>query len=215
MIVSFSGIDSSGKSTQIDLLYEYCLRNNIKTKKIWGKARGTPGVIFIKKLVRKDKNMSFEDKIEYREQIYKSSKKKKLLVIASLFDLYWYFGIYYRLLSLHNKILICDRYIWDTYVEVKNEFPDINIDKWLIWKLVILFSPKPKVSFMFVIPADESIRRDIQKNDLTLDSLELKHNKINEYIKLSNEGKWTNIMDGITPVGVIHKNILKVLKLEN
>jgi dTMP kinase len=215
MIVSFSGIDSSGKSTQIDMLYEYCVRNNIKTKKIWGKARGTPGVLFIKKLVRRDKKMSFEDKMEYREQIYKNSKKKRLLLVASLFDLCWYFGIYYRLLSLYNKILICDRYIWDTYVEVKNEFSDIDIDKWFIWKLVILVSPKPKVSFMFAIPAEESIRRDIQKKDLTVDSLELKHQKINKYMDLVNQDKWTNIMDGLTPVGVIHKNILEVLKLEN
>jgi hypothetical protein len=65
-------------------------KNNIKAKKVWGKARGTPGVEFIKKLVRRDKSMSFGKKMEYRAQIYKSFKKKRLLLIASILDLYWY-----------------------------------------------------------------------------------------------------------------------------
>jgi len=214
-LISFSGIDSSGKSTQIDLLYKYCVSNQIKVKKIWGKARGTPGVEFFKKLVRRDKAISFEEKMEYRAQIYKSSMKKKLLLIASILDLYWYFGIYYRLLNLSNRILICDRYIWDTYVEIKNEFTDIDIDKWFIWKIAIFLSPKPKVSFMFTLPAEESIRRDIQKNDLNVDRLELKREKINLYMALVNQGKWTNVIDGLMPIDEIHRNILEVLKLEN
>lgn len=215
MLISFSGIDSSGKSTQIELLFKYCVQNNIKVKKIWGKARGTPGVEFIKKLVRKDRKMSFEEKMEYREKIYKSSKKKKLLLIASILDLYWYFGIYYRLLNAFNKILICDRYIWDTYVEVKNGFSDIDIDKWFIWKLAVFISPKPKKSLMFVIPAQESLKRDIQKKDLSVDSLELKNKKINLYLDLIKQDKWETIIDGMKPINEIHKDVLEVLGLEN
>lgn len=55
MIVSFSGIDSAGKTTQIDLLYKYFEEHHIKAKKIWSKARGTPGVLLLKQLVRRDK----------------------------------------------------------------------------------------------------------------------------------------------------------------
>jgi thymidylate kinase len=214
-LISFSGIDSSGKSTQIDLLYKYCLQNNIKVKKVWGKARGTPGVLFIKNLVRKDKNMNFEEQLEYREQIYKSSGKKRLLLFASILDLCWYFGLYYRILNLFNKVLICDRYIWDTYIEIKTEFPDIDVDKWFIWKFAKLISPKPRVSFMFVIPADVSISRDIQKQELAVDSLELKVKKIELYLSLMNNKNWTNVMDGMQPIEEIHKEVLGVLRLEN
>ena len=37
MIVSFSGIDSAGKTTQIELLMQYFEKHNIKAKKVWGK----------------------------------------------------------------------------------------------------------------------------------------------------------------------------------
>lgn len=214
MLISFSGIDSSGKSTQIDLLYNYCLNNNIKVRKIWGKARGTPGVEFIKNMVRRDKAMTSDEQMAYRDQIYKSSRKKKLLLFASILDLYWYFGFYYRLLSMINDVLICDRFIWDTYVEIKSEFTDIDTDNWFIWKVAVFLSPTPKFSFIFTLPAEESIRRDIQKNDLTVDSLELKKNKIELYMNLVKINKWTNVMDGLRPIDATHKEVLGVLKLD-
>ena len=62
MIVSFSGIDSAGKTTQIELLSEYCVRNPIRCRKVWSKARGTPGVLLLKELVRKDKKMDALEK---------------------------------------------------------------------------------------------------------------------------------------------------------
>ncbi len=215
MIVSFSGIDSSGKSTQIQLLYDYCLRHNIKVKKIWGKARGTPGVLFLKELVRRDKGMPLDVKLKYREQIYSDSKKKKLLLFASLLDLCWYFGIYYRLLNLFNDVVICDRYVWDTYVEVKNEFRDIAIDSWLLWKLFVLVSPKPDISIMLVIPAEESIRRDLEKEDLTVDSLEMKNNKIALYMDLVKKRKWTTMLDGMNDRLMIHQQVLEEISFEN
>lgn len=215
MIISFSGIDSAGKSTQIELLYNYYKQNNIKVNKIWGKARGTPGVLLIKNLIRRDRKMNFKQQMAYRERVYKNPIKKKFLLFASILDLYWYFGIYYRLLDLFYEILICDRYIWDTYIEIKTEFSDINIDKWFIWKIAIFLSPKPKLSFMFTLPAEESIKRDVQKNALTVDSLKMKKEKIDLYMDLVNQGKWTNVMDGLISIGAIHRNILEILKLEN
>jgi thymidylate kinase len=48
MIVAFSGIDSSGKTTQIDLFEKYCKDNKICLGKIWGKGRGTPASCSLK-----------------------------------------------------------------------------------------------------------------------------------------------------------------------
>ena len=116
MIVSFSGIDSSGKTTQLKLLVKYCDENDIKCRWIWGKARGTPGVEYLKKIFRRDKYMTIDKKMEYRELFYKSSIKRKILLTISLLDLCWYFGIYYNILKYKYQILILDRFVWDTYI---------------------------------------------------------------------------------------------------
>ena len=211
MLVSFSGIDSAGKTTQIEMLLSYGRENNISMKRLWGKARGTPGVVFLKSLVRRDRKMSQKEKMEYRADFFQNTKKKKFLLIMSLLDLLWFFGIYYRIQNLLHRVIVLDRYIWDTYIEVKTEFRGIEFEKWILWKLVVAVSPKPKTSFLFVIPAEESIRRDIQKQDLTVDSLELKKEKISLYMRLAEEGKWQNIMDGTKTIEELHKEVISIL----
>ena len=64
MIIAFSGIDSSGKTTQIDLFEKTCKGMKLRVKKIWGKGRGTPGVMLIKGIVRGDRRMSPDEKKE-------------------------------------------------------------------------------------------------------------------------------------------------------
>ena len=196
MIIVFSGIDSSGKTTQIDIFEKECKRRKLRVRKIWGKGRGTPGVLLIKGIVRGDRGMSAEQKKEYRAKVYKNSKKRRLLLTASILDLWWYFGIWYRLLNMFNNVLICDRYLWDTYIDFQSEFPEFDIDNWRIWKIATILAPKPKHSFMFYISAEESYRRDQQKGDLTLDPIEVKVAKVDKYMKQMNSGKWEVIIDG-------------------
>ena len=207
MIVSFSGIDSAGKSTQIDLLYQYLIENKIKVKKIWSKARGTPGVVFLKELVRRDKNMDSKEKSEYRNAVYKNPQKKKLLFVASMIDLCWYWGIYYRMLRLTNKVLICDRYIWDTYVEINSDFKGINIDRSFWWKMVKLLTPRPTISFVFVIPAEESFSRDCQKNAAGIENIETKQFKIDKYMECVSNNCWTDVMDGMESIETLKKMV--------
>lgn len=209
MIVSFSGIDSSGKTTQIILLEEYCKLNNISVRRLWGKARGTPGVMLLKQLLRQDKRMDFEQKMKYRKAVFQNGRKQKLLLIASLLDLIWYFGLYYRIQSLKCDCLILDRYVWDTYIEVTTEFKGITLGKWWLWKLVLFFAPKPQNSFLFTIPPEISIERDKNKNDLTVDSLLMKQQKIAHYLALKDEGKWSIVIDGLRPIEEIHSEVKK------
>lgn len=213
-MISFSGIDCAGKTTQIELLVMYYREHGQKVKTIWARGRCTPGVVLIKNIVRTDKNLDETGKKEYREEIHRSSKKRKLLLIASILDLYWYFGLYYRALNLFHKNLICDRYLWDTYIDFKVDYSEFNFEKWLIWKLLPGFVLKPKVSFMFIIPPEESIRRGIEKKEAGLQTLEQKKEKINEYMQQVNKGKWSNVIDGMRNIDDIAAEIRGVLKLE-
>ncbi len=208
MIVSFSGIDSAGKTTQIDLLYKYLEAHHIKAKKVWSKARGTPGVLLLKQLVRRDKHMNAEEKTEYRNAVFANPRKEKLLYICSMLDLCLYWGIYYRVLALANKYLICDRYIWDTYVELHSDFKGIDIDKSKLWKLVKAVAPKPKVSFVFVVPPEVSLERDRMKNAAGIETLERKRQKIDRYFACIHNSCWTNVMDGQKPIEQLHREVL-------
>lgn len=214
MLISFSGIDSSGKTTQIELLEQFAMANNVPFIKRWGKARGTPGVVFLKEIMRNDKSMNELEKANYREDFFKDKRRKKLLLVASLIDLCWYFGIYYRLLGLFNKYVILDRYIWDTYVELKTEFEGIDVDRMLLWRFVRFVSPEPNISILFTIPPEISIQRDINKKDLTIDSLQLKKKKINLYVELNSQNTWMYTISGLNPILDVHQKVLQILKFQ-
>ena len=180
-IITFSGTDGAGKSTQIGVYTKYLEEKKIEYRVIWGRGGWTPGVELIKRIVRKDNGMSDEEKKVYREQIHANPKKEKLLLIGSILDLYLYFGIYYRFLKLTNKVLICDRYIWDTQIDFKVIYPNINFEEWFIWKCLLPFLPKPNRSVMLLIDAEESERRCFEKKDKFPEPVERRRERIKLY----------------------------------
>ncbi|GAB6155713.1 hypothetical protein JCM17380_44640 [Desulfosporosinus burensis] len=205
-MISFSGIDGSGKGTQISLVEEYYRANNIKFKTIWARGSWTPGIELIKKIVRRDRGFSEEKKAEYRKEARSDPKKQRIILILSILDLYWFFGIYYRLVEFSGRVVICDRYIWDTLVDLRVNFYNHNFESWYIWKLVIRLIPKPKHSFIFVISSEKSIERGLMKQEAFMESVEIKQAKIEEYFKLIDQGKWSNVIDGdMTIVDVSQK----------
>ena len=213
MMYSFSGIDSSGKTTQIEMLKTFCNNNGIKYHYHWIKGRATPIVMFLKKIFRRDQGLSNEGKKEYREEVYKNKKKKALLLIVSILDLIWYWGIYYRYLKIRHGLFICDRYIWDTYIDFRTEFQEFDIDRWLIWRIAKGIAPKPHCSFLFMISAEESLRRDIAKGDATPDTIERKREKMAKYEDLVSKDKWQVVIDGMKPrdeiFEIIKRNIFQ------
>ena len=213
MIVSFSGIDSAGKTTQIDKLIAYLDANNVNYIKKWSKARGTPGIEFVKSLIRRDVGLDERAKAEVRKNIYQNKMKQKLLYIASLFDLCWYWGVYYRVLNITHKYLICDRYLWDTYVELKHDFYNIDIDNSMLWKLVKSLAPVPDVSFVFLVPAELSLQRDIMKDASDIEEINIKKSKIDLYHILVDSNMWTNVMDGTLSREMLHSMILEIMNI--
>jgi thymidylate kinase len=214
-IISFSGIDGAGKGTQITLLKNHLKHLNVNSKVIWARGSWTPGIELLKKIVRKDKGFSEQQKDEYRKEARTNPKKQKIILILSLLDLFWYWGLYYRIVAMSGKLVICDRYIWDTYIDFKVNFSNINFEKWAIWKILMKISPIPYPSFVFMISADESVRRGLLKQEAHMESLKVKTSKIKQYTKLINDRKWSHPIDGNLNSESIHRFVIKSLGHED
>lgn len=208
-MITFSGIDCSGKSTQIDILKNYYDGKGLKSKVIWNRGGYTSWVEAIKNLVRLDKNYTEKQKKEYRSSINSNPKKAKLLLFASILDLIRFYGIVFRIIELLGVKIICDRYIWDTYIDFKIKYPQYNFENWFSWRLLLRCMKKPDHSIIFVIPAEESMRRSELKFEPFPETYEERIIRIEYYIREITNGKWNHVIDGQQNIDDVTRQVLE------
>ena len=87
-------------------------------------------------------------------------------------------------------MVICDRYIWDTLIDFNIMFPHIDIKKWMLWKILVWFTPIPDKSILLTIPLSLSEERCLKKFDPFPDSPEVRETRYQLYVSLSKKNKW-------------------------
>lgn len=204
-MISLSGIDCAGKSTQIALLQKHFSNKNIKI--IWSRGGYTPGIAFIKDLLR-NKNLKTNEEIaKNSEKINKNSFIRYIIFQLSLVDLLIYYSIVLRLYEFFGKKLICDRYIWDTYIDFLLKYPDYNFEDYIFWKLTLFFMLKPEISFILTIPAEESMRRSDLKEEPFPENIETRKKRINLYVTEINKNRWNYVVDASKSIELVFDDI--------
>ena len=197
-MISFSGIDCGGKSTQIEKISEYMNSTDQYTNKvkvIHSRGGYTPLLEFVKKLVRTDKNATREEQDKYREEIHSSSGKRKLLLWLSIFDLGLYYGIYFRFCEMFGKVILADRYFWDSYIDFLMKYSEFDFEKWLVWKIARKLYLKPKHSVIYVIPAELSMYRSTLKDEPWPEPVEIRRERIDMYMEQIEKKRWMHVID--------------------
>jgi thymidylate kinase len=192
MMISFSGIDSSGKSTYIEYLVKNLKENNVKHKVIWSRGGYTSWFELFKKLVRSlsMKKLPQSGHSEKRTEMFQKGKVRSVWINFAILDLIRLYTIEFRLLKFLGYTIICDRYIWDTLVDFSLQFPDVKLEKNILWRILIKTYKRPDVDFFLYVTPEVSLERSIQKNEAFSESLEQRKVRIEKYLELQSKGKW-------------------------
>ena len=214
-MISFSGIDCGGKSTQMEKVFEEFKKRNIKCKMIHSRGGYTPMLEFVKNILRTDKGSSRAEQDLYRENVHKNPKKRKLLLWLSIFDLGLYYGIYFRLVELFGTIILADRYFWDSYIDFKLKYGEFDFEKWIVWKFAKAIYKKPKCSIIYTIPAELSVYRSTLKDEPWPEPIEMRRIRIDEYMKEIKNNRWKNVIDAQKSIDEVFEVTMECIKNEN
>ncbi len=173
MLISISGVDGSGKSTyaeNINNTFDFC---ELKKRYVWSRV-GSAG--FIKPLSRiakglyrlkKGKEVAIskggykEAEVRRKDLFGKSSVVRRAGLAILLAEMLLRYSLKVRLPLLFNKVVICDRYIYDTLIDITTRY-DVDLDSKegkIFAKVLSRLSPKPDIAYVLTIPYEDACSR--------------------------------------------------------
>lgn len=216
-MVALSGIESAGKSTQLDLLVDGLRGQGVEPTRIWSRTGYTPGIGWLKKRLRTLKrrkkkprgSIATEAGASPRRAANLGSPSKRFgwFLLASL-DLLWIYGVRVRWLRSLGRTIICDRYLLDALVDLRLNFPDPGPAERFLRRLLLAAAAKPDVSACLLVSADESDRRSRVKQRHHWETREMLQRRIDEY-RLVADKLGVGILDGCLPVEQLAETIRK------
>jgi dTMP kinase len=215
MIISISGLDGAGKSTQIEKLAHRLKVDGVKTRYIWARGGYTPGFEKLKRALRFlfNKKLPPPGNSNFRDKGLRSPIITKIWLSIAIFDLILLWGLYIRICSFFKIIVICDRYIGDTLLDFRKNFPKSRFEKSILWRILKFVTPSPDYSFLFWIPVDISLQRSIDKGEPFPDSREVLEWRLGAYMDTSIFTLEDHIrVDGQAPVEVIHDMVYSKIR---
>lgn len=211
-LIAFSGLDSSGKSTQIDKLIDSLNNEGKQTVYLWTRGGYTYLFLLLKKTLRfvLKRKLPTSGHSEHREKMFRNNFTKSIWLTIAVLDLILVYGVQIRWWLWQGKYVICDRYIWDTQIDFKLNLRVIDFRNWWLWRLLEFITPQPNSSFLLVIPVQESLQRSKLKQEPFPNTEDELTARLKEYTKLANKGYWV-VIDGKKPVQEIHTEISKAI----
>lgn len=145
-----------------------------------------------------------------RERAFKSPATRRAWLWLALLDLIKVYAVQVRLWRWRGRTVICDRYLWDTLVDFRLNFPQEAVEKSLLWRALDRLTPRPDAAFLMLIPVEESVRRSDLKGEPFRDSIEVLRERLSQYESLAREGHW-RVLDGRRAADDLASDILSTL----
>ena len=207
--IAFSGLDCSGKSTQIEYLKDSYVKQEQKCLVFWSRGGYTPGFQKLKDILRRisGKKLPKPGHSCQREKALSNPYIRKIWLMIAILDLICYYTFYMRYKFHLNYNVICDRYLLDTNIDFKLAYPQDKTDNWFLWRLLKHTAIKPDIHFVSTIPVSDSIMRSKFKFEPFPDSPETLEKRLHFYNEELISDKNLFHIDGMKDVNQIKKYI--------
>jgi len=208
-LITFGGLDGAGKSTQIALLTDYLVKCGRKPVYIWTRGGYTAVLQGLKTLSRRilQRRLPPSGTSPQRSQAFSKWWVRRLWLSLGLLDLLWVYGVQIRWHRYRGRIVLCDRYLWDTAIDFRLNFPQEKLDRYWLWRLLARISPQPDASFLMLLSVEESVLRSGIKGEPFPDPPEVLGQRLACYQELIPRVPF-RVLDGSQPIATLFNQIL-------
>jgi len=171
IFICFIGIDGSGKTTLATNLMALLRNEKVQTKYVWGAHNYVllrPLTLLLKKHSRKSetttpRNVNQTQRYGIARRIIKNPFMAKLYKVSVLSEYLLQILVKVRLPLIFGKNLICDRYVYDTAINLSVHLQYSQENFKILLNRLLGPCPKPSVLFFVDLPEEIAFKR---KNDI-------------------------------------------------
>jgi thymidylate kinase len=213
LVVTFSGVDGSGKTTQTYLLIDCIRQLGGSAARVWSRVGHTSLCravknMFARVLGRQSARPAYSTG---RPFVFANSWCARLWVAFSLLDLIRIYCVNIRLFRLTGKSQICDRYLWDALADLRLIYPSMSVERWWLWRLLARTAVEPDAAFLLELPLEEVMRRSRIEQEQYRDPPDVVKRRFRAY-ELAPSFACFAVLDGLKPPELLHLDVLKRLR---
>lgn len=213
MIISLSGIDCAGKSTQLDRLEVALTERGHRVQRVWFRPGYSPVMDGLRARLRRARPGSLPSASApaARAQAFSRAGVQEAWVVMAVLDTLINLAGHVRWLSLKGVTVLCDRYIEDAMVDLSLRFPSVVTSEGALRRALVSACPTPDMAFLLMLSREEVARRAAIKAEPFEDAPEVRRARYEAYETLAQRGRF-NVIDAEAPVEQVTRALLDALR---
>lgn len=211
-LITVSGTDCSGKTTQIELLENALTERGEQVERFWFRPGYSQEMDAARKLVRRlvPRALPTHTQASARQAAFERPGVSSSWVAMAVLDTLLQYTVRLRALLLQGRTVICDRFIWDAGLDLDLRFPELSALHKPALAAVRKCAPRPALSILLLVPYEILSARAAIKNEPFPDSEEQRLERWDCYGQMRLIPGLVTI-DANRLVESVHEDILRML----
>jgi dTMP kinase len=164
MLVSISGSDGTGKTTQAEALAEALATSEVYNNVVWSRIGTTPLYKRLSGAAQRTVAVS-RDAVSASDSGAFKQALRFAWATANALDLALSYQWRVRLLLMTGRVVVCDRYTFDAAVEIADRLGSREALRSLPVRLLFALAPKPRIAYLLDAPAEVAAGRALDPED--------------------------------------------------
>lgn len=211
-IISVSGVDCAGKSTQLDRLEAELRGRGLKVARLWFRPGYSSGLNAARRLIRRilPAALPTSAQKEARGAAFSSRRVANAWIMLALLDMLFHYGLRLRVLKLFGYTVLADRFAADGFLDLRLRFPGVGLDRWRLSRLAEWAFVVPEHALLLNLPHQSMLDRMEKKREPFPDSADIRDARYAAYQQMAVEGRFV-VIDAEGSVDEVHLRVLRAV----